>query len=345
MAAKLRPDRPSCQWFSRLGACGAKGVDFAVRPASTVALFLLIGALLSAGDGTAAIEERSFQFRYEVLLPEVLEAGELSLWLPLPQSDAFQSITKLSVEAPGALTTRADSVFGNTIGYLSLPTPIGPGQKVVVVFDAVRKVQVATRRPLSDKEEVCFLAPSSKVPEDGRFDSLAGRLVYPRASRMEQAKRIYQWVLDGMEYDKSVPGWGQGDALRACDVRKGNCTDYHSLFMAVARAAGIPTRFVIGFSLPETNGGEVFGYHCWAEFHDGSRWIPVDISESDLRGEQLFDRLDPNRIVFSTGRDITLAPSPSSGPVNFFIYPMLEINGKPSNGWSTRFTFQETKGS
>ena len=41
----------------------------------------------------------------------------------------------------------------------------------------------------------------------------------------ERARAIYDHVVDHMDYNKTTPGWGNGDTLRACDVGKGNCTD------------------------------------------------------------------------------------------------------------------------
>src|SRR5688500_16879637 len=135
-----------------------------------------------------------------------------------------------------------------------------------------------------------------------------------------------------MCYDKTVPGWGNGDSERACDVRAGNCTDFHSFFMSLARAKGIPTRFVIGFSLPST-AGLATGYHCWAEFHaDGTGWIPVDISDAAkstaaLPKDYWFGNLDARRVQFTIGRDIQLHPAPST-LLNYFIYPHAEADGR-----------------
>src|SRR5437667_7992077 len=71
-----------------------------------------------------------------------------------------------------------------------------------------------------------------------------------------------------MRYDKSGEGWGRGDALWACTSKRGNCTDFHSLFIGMMRSSGIPVRFEIGFPLPENKTeGDIAGYHCWAEFY------------------------------------------------------------------------------
>jgi len=56
---------------------------------------------------------------------------------------------------------------------------------------------------------------------------------------------------------------GRGDVLYACDAKKGNCTDFHSLFIAMARSQSIPARFEIW--LPNSAGqasAEIAGYHC-----------------------------------------------------------------------------------
>jgi hypothetical protein len=74
--------------------------------------------------------------------------------------------------------------------------------------------------------------------------------------------------------------------IYACEVGRGNCTDFHSLFIGLARAAGIPARFVMGFPLPvgQSEGG-ITGYHCWAEFYDeGLGWVPLDASVNDGLG-------------------------------------------------------------
>src|SRR5579862_2415731 len=99
---------------------------------------------------------------------------------------------------------------------------------------------------------------------------------------LQKARKIYEYVISTMHYDHDGTGWGRGDAVWACDSKHGNCTDLHSVFIGMARAAGIPARFEIGFPVPEgqTNAA-ISGYHCWAEFYlNGLGWIPLDASEA-----------------------------------------------------------------
>jgi transglutaminase-like putative cysteine protease len=145
---------------------------------------------------------------------------------------------------------------------------------------------------------------------------------------------LYDVVNGHMEYRKDKPGWGQGDAVWACDSKFGNCTDFHSLFISLARAQKIPSKFEMGFSIPEKHGdGLVGGYHCWAWFlPDKKGWVPVDISEANRHPkmqEYYFGNLTEDRVQFSTGRDIELVPPQAGPPLNFFVYPYVEVDGQP----------------
>ena len=79
--------------------------------------------------------------------------------------------------------------------------------------------------------------------------------------------------------------------------------------------------------------GRIGGYHCWAQFHTKDNgWVPVDISEADkapTKKDYFFGRLNENRINFSTGRDIELVPKQTGTPLNYFVYPYVEVDGKP----------------
>ena len=45
--------------------------------------------------------------------------------------------------------------------------------------------------------------------------------------------------------------------------------------------------------------------------------------------DYFFGKLTPDRVAFSTGRDIELIPESKNGPLNYFVYPHIEVNGKP----------------
>jgi len=153
-------------------------------------------------------------------------------------------------------------------------------------------------------------------------------------------------VASTMRYDKSGEGWGRGDAIWACDSKRGNCTDFHSVLIGMMRSSQIPARFEIGFPLPQDkNEGEISGYHCWAEFYlDGLGWVPVDASEASknpAKREYFFGAVDADRVMFTYGRDLKISPDQKGEPLNFFIYPYAESNGQPVKGIKTKFSFRD----
>jgi len=201
-----------------------------------------------------------------------------------------------------------------------------------------------------------YLLPNNLIPIDGQIKKEAMRVTLNAKSDMDRVKAIYDHIVKTVTYDKSGTGWGRGDALYACNVKAGNCTDFHSLFIGMCRSIDIPARFIIGFPLPEKKTeGEIPGYHCWAEFYiskselhsdilKNKGWIPVDASEAFKHPEKkgfFFGNLDYNRIQFTIGRDIQLKEQNNTHKLNYFIYPFCTIDGEPYYDVKSSFYFKE----
>jgi transglutaminase-like putative cysteine protease len=192
-----------------------------------------------------------------------------------------------------------------------------------------------------------FLAADRMVPTAGKPLKLLEALEL-RKEPFAAAKQLYDVVDEHVVYKKEGTGWGRGDSNWVCDSGYGNCTDFHSLFISLARSQGLPSRFEIGFSIPtDKTEGPIAGYHCWAWFYMKDRgWVPVDISEADKHPElkeYYFGNLKEDRVMFSVGRDLELVPKPEQGPLNFFIYPHIEVGGKilPNEKIELQFAFKD----
>ena len=269
-----------------------------------------------------------FEFLYRATLPEI--TGSARMWMPLPITDAFQTVEIKSIKAPGKRTTLDEPEHGNKVLFLQL----GPedSKKVVEIRYQIRRVEksaYAEKAPEPGK----YLNAERLVPNNEDFRSIAGKVVEGKKGDLVRARALYDHVIDRMRYMKYGSGWGMGDAVYACDARTGNCTDFHSYFIALSRAVGIPARFAIGAAIPSARDeGGISGYHCWAEFYAEGKWWPVDISEGDKYSSlttYYFGHHPANRIELSRGRDLVVEPRPVSGPINFFAYPVFEMGGKP----------------
>ncbi|MHC5053582.1 MAG: transglutaminase-like domain-containing protein [Planctomycetota bacterium] len=269
-----------------------------------------------------------FDFTYRAILPEI--ASPARMWLPLPASDRFQMVEVESIDAPGRRSTLEDREHGNRVLLLEL----GPedGGKAVEIRYRVKRLEKAAYEA-EEPDLSRYLAPERVVPERDRLAGIAGRVVEGKRRELVRARALYDHVIDHMRYMKYGTGWGKGDAVYACDIGTGNCSDFHSYFVALARAAGIPARFASGASIPsERDEGGIDGYHCWAEFHADGKWWPVDASEGDKYSSlatYYFGHHPANRFELSRGRNLVVEPGPVSGPINFLAYPVLEIGGKP----------------
>jgi transglutaminase-like putative cysteine protease len=268
-----------------------------------------------------------FEFVYQVKLPEI--TGAARVWIPLAKTDAFQTVTVEKLNIPMKWEKVQDRDYGNNICVL-YPQPTDSGKTIELRYHVVRREKAAY--PASNTEAGRFLRPEKLVPINETFRTLAQKAAAGKTDDLERAKAIYDHVIGRMRYDKSGSGWGRGDAMYACDVRTGNCTDFHAYFIALARSIGIPARFAIGTTIPaDKNEGTIDGYHCWAEFLADGRWVPVDISEAwknPKLADYYFGHNPANRFELTKGRDLVVDPEPASGPINFLVYPLLEMNGE-----------------
>ncbi|MBI4395459.1 MAG: transglutaminase domain-containing protein [Elusimicrobia bacterium] len=269
------------------------------------------------------------------------------LWIPCPAEEANQSARVIEVRSPWPHRLERDPEFGNTFLYLDVTRPADDAVELVVRFEIERKEQ---RNPSGGgtPPSRLFSEPRGLVVVTDEIRAIAQKQAGSLTDPREKARSLYEYVLSHMAYDKSGEGWGRGDAAYACRIGKGNCTDFHSLFMALCLAEGIPTRFVMGVLLPKERAG-VLGaaYHCWAEFHlERTGWIPVDISEAWKHPDKAgyyFGHLDENRIRLCLGREIKLSP-PQNGPrLNYLMKPYMEIDGRPYDGFEWERRYQDLK--
>ncbi len=319
--------------------------------------FVALAAAAFGGRTSDAGPKRQFDFSYEAKVPQFpAEAKSVRLWIPLPRTDKFQSVSELKITSSAPYARRTDSEYGND--YLYVEVPASSGAKPVAVKvefrvdrrehsvrldgDAIGKAEKSNDpTPMSR-----YLEPDHLVPTDGVIAQLSAEQTKGLTTPIEKARAIYNYVVSTMKYDKSGEGWGRGDAIWACAAKRGNCTDFHSLLIGMMRHAGIPARFEIGFPLPENqHEGNIPGYHCWAEFYvEPYGWIPVDASEASKHPEKrdyFFGAHDTNRVLFTFGRDIRLSPAQHGDPLNYFIYPYAEVDGTPFTKLEEKFSFRD----
>ncbi|MBA3395925.1 MAG: transglutaminase domain-containing protein [Deltaproteobacteria bacterium] len=280
---------------------------------------------------------RAFRFSFETSVPA--SDAPTSVWIPRPVEDAWQQIT--SEALPDLPCERGvDPETGTAMMCFALP-PASTPSSFALGFTVERlqrsqprpAVTGYTRPPSEDDRFAHFLKSDSRVRSDGGNLDRALAIASPDEPPLVIARKIFDHLVETMGYDSAgcTPERSDhlGDLEVACDLRTGTCTEFHGLFVAFARALGVPARFTFGFNIPrDKQTGTIGGYHCWADIAlpDGS-WFPVDVSEASKRPELAdfyFGSLDENRIAFSYGRDVQLVPSQHAPRLDRFIFPYAE---------------------
>lgn len=319
------------------------------------------------------VPERSFEFNYKVSL-QANSGKNIKVWIPVPQSNEVQTISELKIDTDIAYEIMTEEQHGNTYLYADLKEGLAQTTDINIHFNVKRKQRANAK--FEDTDLNLYLKANRLVPIGERFDSI----VKANHFSSDNMKPIYDFILNEMYYGKpkaqnpsdhyyaSLPTnikkgiskdsvvslylnttkiageftFGNGNSNYACDISVGNCTDFHSYFMSLARSMKVPARFHIGFSIPEGQEGKIGGYHCWADFHQNNQWHPVDISEADKapeKAEFYYGNLDANRVEMTQGRDLILEGY-SKGPVNFFVYPIVECDGQAA-AYTKSFSFKE----
>lgn len=178
---------------------------------------------------------------------------------------------------PGSLL-RAHYRLTGLPAHIDAQSLNGPGQRVVANRDQAVEVVVTRVQPRSAPYPLTnlpadarrWLRPTALAQaDDPKIKALAGRLVRGQTNSLAAARRLRAWVADEIDGDMGMTFASATDVLAA---GKGDCSEKSVLLVALARAAGLPSRAVAGL----VYNGERFAGHMWTEIWLGHDWVPLD---------------------------------------------------------------------
>ena len=313
---------------------------------------ILLLFVLTLLPGVSSAKEKRGIVTVTVDLNASAEAKQVRLWIPYPMSDETQRITDVAIRGNYSSTgVYREDRYGVTILFVEWDAPTS--KRTMTYSFRVKRKEISvkefpgTELPLSREEFSLYLSPTRRGPTDGEVAALAARISGEKSSVREKARAVYDWIVENMHRDPDVKGCGLGEVTALLTSLAGKCADIHSVFVALARAAGVPAREIFGLRLPPGKEGEITGWqHCWAEFYlPGKGWVVVDpadvrkailtkkisLEEAKPIREYYFGAVDEKRVEFGTGRDLVLTPAQAGEPLNYFMYPYAEADGRPLN--------------
>ena len=324
---------------------------------------LTVCLLTGLAENVRATETKSrhFEFTYTCHIRDVpQDATNVDLWMPVPSDCRGQRVHQVEVAWPPHARINRESTYGNRMLYARFSRPWKDDQKLraemrfdvtrdeVVVAQAKRLAGSSHRVPSPSLE--VYLQANHLIPLDGKITAIAEALKLPQGDTLKTARAIYDHLIETMHYNWKAPGAGRGDVRWACDSKTGDCTDYHSMFLALCRNQGIPADHQFGFPLPTNRrSGRISHFHCWARFWvPRVGWVPIDASEADKHPELLdynFGSWTMNLLKMTHGRDVLLNPPQQGEPINIFVYPYVEVDGHPHAGVTWTASFRDLPGS
>ena len=222
-------------------------------------------------DADETVYNRPLQIRYGFTLTNntnrLVKNVRFRTFVPIRRT-ATQKRNKITASHP---FEELDEGYGGPALLFKIGDLVPYSSRVVTI----RTDLLLADQPVPSKRAAgdLFLLPE-KYMESGHPEiiALAGRLRQRDGS--STARKVFDWVADNIEYTgyrKNPQG-----ALYALNNRRGDCTEFTHLFVALCRANGIPARGIGGYICRKNAVLKPVGYHNWAEFYDGRTWRLAD---------------------------------------------------------------------
>jgi hypothetical protein len=219
-------------------------------------------------------------------------ATAITIEKPIPDPRRLRTLTVIIGGIPEDKTLISDERQKATLLPVANPLAGNTARFAVRVPESEKTAKL----PITDDVLNPYLKAAALLEvDDPAIQKTAKELRGSETNAYRVASAIRGWVSKNMTADASI-----GVPRSAKDVfqrRRGVCRDYATLYAAIARAAGIPTRLCGGIVYAD---GKFF-YHAWAESYVGS-WVAFDPTLHDIKNP--VDFVDATHIKFSQG-DVT----------------------------------------
>jgi transglutaminase-like putative cysteine protease len=321
-----------------------------MKTAATLLATLALGTALHAEVAPEIVT--TYRVRQNATVSDIpTDAKNVKFWVSIPDNERYQEVLDFSVvSSPGTWSVVREPDRGNRFMLVEVQNP-GAASLTSTVEFTVRRRSVMTELdsakagPITDSHRTLYAeelrrdAPHMAVSL--RIEKAANDAAGAETNVATQAQLLLAAVADYADHyskDPTKPTCGIGDAEDCMTNAGGCCTDLHSMFIAMARARGIPARLQMGYRLREPNAGKETdpGYRCWAEyFVPNYGWVSADIVEADapngLGRTRWFTGLTERRLWLNEGREFNLAGrAVTDSRVNTMIIGYAEIDGGPA---------------
>lgn len=192
----------------------------------------------------------------------------------------LMDLTSIYVDKDLGLAREVEALKLEVTGLGDFKVPTSHRQKATV--DATRKVTTLELRrdfrvkdavPLSEDDTKRYTRATPRIQSDQKaITEQAAKIVGDETDAVKKVRKLQSWVYLNLKKSYSS---NADTAVQVLDNKAGDCTEHSLLFVALCRAQGLPAREVGGLAFVSGT-KPLFGWHAWAEVHDGRQWVSVD---------------------------------------------------------------------
>ncbi len=207
----------------------------------------------------------------------VIDKAEFWAHAPVKQT-ANQRCQDLTADYPFQLNS---DKYGNQVLHFTFEK-LAPYASRIITIKANLMVS-RSANPVAAEPEASDLQPEKHIELDHpAIRRTAAKL--QESDTLATTKSVFRWVANQVRYS----GYTAQDrgALYALQHKKGDCTEYMDLFVALSRANGLPSRRIGGYISPEDAVLKARDYHNWAEFYENGVWKIADPQNKVLKQNQ-----------------------------------------------------------
>ncbi len=121
-----------------------------------------------------------------------------------------------------------------------------------------------------------YLNESEKIVINEDIKKLASKITSGANTTLEASAMIAEWVNKNIKYTIKDENHDYAESvLNSSEIlknKKGVCDEFSTMFLALTRAVGIPSRYVAGYASNKT----VMGPHAWVQALIGGEWVDFD---------------------------------------------------------------------
>lgn len=202
-----------------------------------------------------------------------------------------------------------EKYFYNLDSQENIPLQLGNGEYNVTILENVNSDEYVVVKSekinlqLENENEI-YLSSIQNINWNKEMNAIkkAQELTGNLKTDEEKVKVIYDYVIKNMSYDYNEINNINEDYVPNVDSifesSKGICYDYSSLFAAMLRSVGVPTKLLKGYK------NDIKAYHAWNEVYLNDKWVTIDTTyDSILNSEKLEYTMIRNSKDYSVSKE------------------------------------------